>query len=165
MKKEDLQAALEAIGKSSITVNGDLVVEKHVEYEVANVETGGIGIQIVHHTATADAPQEKKQISTDELTQAIENCQQYFWANSAYAVLYCIIRDFIDNTITLSGFERMIGRLQFSKRLSHVCHTGTIANAFSDNEIYKYPVEKWQSLGAAQRVLLLVEKLRKELKL
>ena len=29
MKKEDMQAALEAIGKSSITVNGDLVLEKH----------------------------------------------------------------------------------------------------------------------------------------
>ena len=47
MKKEDLQAALEAISKSGIQVAGDLVLEKNVEYEVANVEEGGIGIQIV----------------------------------------------------------------------------------------------------------------------
>ena len=46
MKKEDLQAALEAISKSGIQVAGDLVLEKNVEYEVANVEEGGIGIQI-----------------------------------------------------------------------------------------------------------------------
>lgn len=46
MKKEDLQAALEAISKSGIQVTGDLVLEKNVEYEVANVEEGGIGIQI-----------------------------------------------------------------------------------------------------------------------
>lgn len=46
MKQENLQAALEAIGRSGITVNGDLVLEKKVDYEVANVETGGIGIQI-----------------------------------------------------------------------------------------------------------------------
>ena len=46
MKKEDLQAALEAISKSGIQVSGDLVQEKNVEYEVANVEEGGIGIQI-----------------------------------------------------------------------------------------------------------------------
>jgi len=46
MKKEDIQAALEAIGKSGITVKGDLVLEKKVDYEVANVENGGIGIQI-----------------------------------------------------------------------------------------------------------------------
>lgn len=48
MKKEDLQAALEAISKSGIQVAGDLVMEKNVEYEVANVEEGGIGIQIVN---------------------------------------------------------------------------------------------------------------------
>lgn len=46
MKKEDLMAALEAISKSGIKVAGDLVLEKHVEHEVANVESGGIGIQI-----------------------------------------------------------------------------------------------------------------------
>lgn len=46
MKKENLQAALEAISKSGIQVAGDLVLEKNVEYEVANVEEGGIGIQI-----------------------------------------------------------------------------------------------------------------------
>ena len=31
MKKEDIQAALEAIGKGGIQVAGDLVLEKHVE--------------------------------------------------------------------------------------------------------------------------------------
>ena len=46
MKKEDMMAALEAISKSGITVKGDLVLEKKVDYEVANVENGGIGIQI-----------------------------------------------------------------------------------------------------------------------
>lgn len=48
MKQEDIIAALDAVKKSGITVNGDLVLEKKVEYEVANVENGGIGIQISH---------------------------------------------------------------------------------------------------------------------
>ena len=48
MNKEKMAAALEAIGKCGITVNGDLVLEKNVEYEVANVESGGIGIQITN---------------------------------------------------------------------------------------------------------------------
>ena len=48
MKQDDLQKTLEAIAKSGITVNGDLVLEKHVEYEVGNVEDGGIGIQIIN---------------------------------------------------------------------------------------------------------------------
>lgn len=46
MNKEELQSALEAIGKGGINVAGDLVIEKHVDYEVNNVEAGGIGIQI-----------------------------------------------------------------------------------------------------------------------
>lgn len=46
MTKEEMMAALEAIGKNGITVKGDLVLEKKVDYEVANVENGGIGIQI-----------------------------------------------------------------------------------------------------------------------
>lgn len=56
MNKEDLQAALEAIGKGGITIAGDFVVEKHVEHEVANVEAGGIGIQIVNGNTPKAAP-------------------------------------------------------------------------------------------------------------
>ncbi|MCR5038989.1 MAG: hypothetical protein K6A94_06600 [Bacteroidales bacterium] len=55
MKKEDIMAALEAIGKSGVTVAGDLVLEKHVEHEVANVEAGGIGIQIVNGQPAKEA--------------------------------------------------------------------------------------------------------------
>ena len=63
MKQEDIIAALEAVKKSGITVNGDLVLEKKVDYEVANVENGGIGIQINHGV------QEKNAESTDKEQQ------------------------------------------------------------------------------------------------
>lgn len=55
MKQEDIQAALEAIGKCGIKVAGDLVIEKHVEYEVDNVEDGGIGIQIMNGQRVEDS--------------------------------------------------------------------------------------------------------------
>lgn len=55
MTQEELQKALEALGKGGITVNGDLVLSKHVEHEVGNVEAGGIGIQNVFHN-NADKP-------------------------------------------------------------------------------------------------------------
>jgi hypothetical protein len=44
MTQEELQKALEAIGKGGITVNGDLVLNKQVENEIGNVEAGGTGI-------------------------------------------------------------------------------------------------------------------------
>ena len=65
MNQEELQKALEAIGKGGIQVAGDLVVEKHVEYEVNNVEDGGIGIQIVNGK---EEPQSEPQ-SIDEQQQ------------------------------------------------------------------------------------------------
>lgn len=65
MTREELQNALEAIGKGGIQVAGDLVVEKHVEYEVNNVEDGGIGIQIINGK---EEPQSEPQ-SIDEQQQ------------------------------------------------------------------------------------------------
>ena len=43
----------EIMKSASITVQGDLVMEKHVEHEIGNVEAGGIGIQIVHGGSAA----------------------------------------------------------------------------------------------------------------
>ena len=62
MTQEELQAALEAVSKSGITVNGDLVLSKQVENEIGTVEAGGIGIQNVYsNTPTKTAkPKEKK---------------------------------------------------------------------------------------------------------
>lgn len=44
MDKNQLQQTLSG---ATINVQGDFVMEKHVEHEVGNVENGGIGIQIV----------------------------------------------------------------------------------------------------------------------
>lgn len=62
MTQEELQKALEAVSKSGITVNGDLVLSKQVENEIGNVESGGIGIQNVYAKTPSKAtnPREKK---------------------------------------------------------------------------------------------------------
>ena len=46
MTEEKKEKALEMLRKSGITVAGDLVLEKHVDKEIGNVEKGGIGILI-----------------------------------------------------------------------------------------------------------------------
>lgn len=48
MSLDNLQQALESLAKGGININGDLVLEKHVEHEIGNVESGGIGIQIIN---------------------------------------------------------------------------------------------------------------------
>lgn len=60
MTPEELQQALAILGKGGINVNGDLVLEKKVDYEIGNVESGGIGIQIYNGpTAAAQEPKGK----------------------------------------------------------------------------------------------------------
>ena len=71
MKQEDIQKALEALGKNGITVAGDLVLEKKVEYEVNNVESGGIGIQIINGKGETSLT-----VSDNEIKTALEQLQE-----------------------------------------------------------------------------------------
>lgn len=165
MNQEDIQKTLEAISKSGITVAGDLVLEKKVEYEVNNVENGGIGIQIINGEKNSQSVSDKKELSKEQLARAIENCQEYFWAKSAYAVLFCLLRDECKKELSQAGFERMVVALPYKNKLDYECSTGTIANAFSDNSIYTFPVSKWEMKGASERIITLLKQLRKELQL
>ena len=81
MKKEDIIAALEAVKKSGITVNGDLVLEKNVDYEVANVENGGIGIQINHgmQGKNAEPADEEQQTTTKKRTELESDEAKKYW--------------------------------------------------------------------------------------
>lgn len=73
MNQEELQKALEVLGKSGITVNGDLVLEKHVENEIGNVEAGGIGIQINNGKDSTLSVSDKDIKSAIEELQALQD--------------------------------------------------------------------------------------------
>ena len=109
---------------------------------------------------------ENKEISKEQLAQAVENCQEYFWGNSAYAVLFCILRDDCkQKDLSMATYERMVELLPYKKPRKHTCPAGTIANAFSDNAIFNSPTDKWDEMKANQRIIKLRDALRKELKL
>lgn len=166
MKQEELQKMLEAIGRSGITVAGDLVLEKNVEYEVAGGESGGIGIQIVNGRSDAgsEAPV-KKELNREKLARSIEHCQDLFWGKSAYAVVYCVCRDVYGIEPNQSAFERMIELLPYKNTREYECTPGTLANAFSDNNFYHDKIDKWDSMNVMERVIKLRDKLQKELEL
>ena len=99
------------------------------------------------------------------LVQAIENCQQYFWGNSAYAVVFCVCRDDLNMKISQSAFEKKVEELPYKKKRDYKCSKGTIANVFSDNPIYKDNVNKWDGFNPASRIIKLRNELRNEIKL
>ena len=51
---------MEMLSKSGIHVAGDLVLEKHVENEIGNVEAGGVGIQIINSEKKLSSPKANK---------------------------------------------------------------------------------------------------------
>lgn len=95
MNQEQLQKVLEAISKSGVSVNGDLVLEKKVEYEVNNVENGGIGIQIVNNEDKTSLTKSDADIQSgiDELLKAKDDDGNLLFRNkkqwwAVYRVLF-----------------------------------------------------------------------------
>ena len=98
---------------------------------------------------------ENKEVTKEKMARAIENSQEYFWANSAYAVLYCILRDdYMQKDLTMATYERMVELLPYKKTRKHTCPAGTISNAFSDNAIFNSPIDKWDDMNASKQILL-----------
>lgn len=79
MKQEDIQKVLEVLGKGGINVAGDFVVSKHVEYEVNNVETGGIGIQIVNGKEEQKNDVSQPQGLDEQLQEVVDRLKPIFF--------------------------------------------------------------------------------------
>ena len=147
-----------------ITNNFNAPIGQHIDHvDTINFRMDGNGE--FHFGIVENMEREERELSDEMLANAIENCQRYFWGNSAYAVVYCIYRDDYDKGISQTGFERLVEQLPYTKNRDYKCSTGTIANAFSDNAIYKLHVNKWETNGASKRVITLLNRLREELEL
>ena len=103
--------------------------------------------------------------SDEHLAQAIERCQEYFWGNSAYAVVFCIWRDDLKMRLTQTDFERKVEALPYQKARDYQCPVGTIANAFCHNQIYNERVDDWDGFNPLPRIIKLRNVLRNALKL
>ena len=76
-----LEEKLALLKTAGINVNGDLVLEKHVEHEIGNVEAGGIGIQIINggKTSTDAVSQTRKPAKRTEALKLVSDCFSYRW--------------------------------------------------------------------------------------
>ena len=82
------------------------------------------------------------ELTDERLAQAVEACQPYFWAKSAWAVVFCVCRDCVGMTDNVSAFEKRIMGLEFGNRVKEYTK-GTIHSALCNNDYLKKPVSKW----------------------
>lgn len=83
------------------------------------------------------------------LVECVERVREYFWSDSALAVIFCVCRDCYDYANNMSQFER-----------DFHCHDGLLSNAFRNNPYMRLNIMKWEQQGVKRRVLRLMEAYR-----
>ena len=94
----------------------------------------------------------------EELARAVEATQSFFWAQSSWAVVYCVCREHLGIADNMSEFEKCVQGLTFTKKV-YECPTGTIQKALANNEYMRYPLHRWPEGRASKLAEKLVEKL------
>lgn len=120
------------------------------------------GSKVVYKEAVA-TQEEKLQVTDEQVANAIEKSQSLFWGQSAWAVFFCVCRDYLGMAYNMTEFEHYIKGLPFTQKLSYGCPDGTIQKTLSNNQYMKLPINKWKANGGKERAVLLAEKLIEEL--
>ena len=81
-------------------------------------------------------------LPAERLARAVEATQSFFWAQSAWAVVYCVCRDHLAMGDNMSEFERMVGELPL-KRRAYDCPMGTVRRTFANHDYLQYPISRW----------------------
>ena len=96
--------------------------------------------------------------SLGDVIKAAEACQAYFWAQSSWAVVYCVCRDHLHIDISMSEFERRVADYPLSPK-TKPCPEGTIRAAFRDNDYLHYSIHRWPEGRSKALAQALMEKL------
>jgi hypothetical protein len=107
--------------------------------------------------AKRDTPEQVA--SLDDVIKAAEGCQSYFWAQSSWAVVYCVCRNHLEMEMSMSEFERRVSDYPLSPK-TKPCPEGTIRAAFSNNDYMYSPISRWPEGRNKALAEALIEKLR-----
>lgn len=95
----------------------------------------------------------------EDLARAVEAVQSYFWAQSSWAVVYCVCREHLGIADNMSEFEKCVQGLTFTKKV-YECPIGTIQKALANNEYMRYPLHRWPEGRAARLAAELMKTLK-----
>lgn len=102
--------------------------------------------QIINNYYQYKAEEQSEVVELPRLLECVERVRSYFWGDSSMAVIFCVCRDCYGYPDNMSQFER-----EFD------CSEGLLSNTFRNNPYMRMPIDKWQTNGAKERVLRLVD--------
>lgn len=143
-----------------ITINGPMFDIHDNHNIVINAASPAQGEGCSSAKPTAPSPQERAggEASFESVLKAAEACQSYFWAQSSWAVVYCVCRDHLKMTMSMSEFERRVADYPL-KPGTYPCPEGTIRKAFSYSDYMHSPLHRWPEDRTKRLAEALVEKL------
>ena len=100
-------------------------------------------------TQQAAAPVPSDHVKPDisaVLVACVAEVREYFWGDSAMAVIFCTSRDCYGYANNMAQFER-----------DFHCQEGLLSNTFRNNPYMRLHIDQWAQNGAKERVLRLVE--------
>ena len=129
-RKEEIANFFEVL--DHISVITDIICKRADEYELE-----------VDYSAIEDYDNEKKskELTDEILVRAIESVSHLMNSQSAWAAIFCVLRDDFGYS-NQSAFERRINGLKFKKKMKS-CPTDTISSTFSNNDYLSKPIETW----------------------
>lgn len=134
MDLDEIQKALDLAKQTGIHVQGDFVMKKEVQYEVNNVEAGGIGIQVVN----GGKPSDEKPL-TDEEKEIIFELKTVFWGDEEEATqfLHCI-KNMKDRDIT-----QLVNKLVDGKKISDQSRKRPLWTILNKYKLYTATEQNW----------------------
>jgi SOS-response transcriptional repressor LexA len=97
------------------------------------------------------------------LTKAVKEGSLLFWAASAWAVAYGVVRDCCGYEDSVSDFERKAINLNLPMNFTYECSMGKVQRTISNHPYMRLHIDKWKENGASTREIVLMEFLRKNI--
>lgn len=156
MTEETILKALEILAKSGMNPR-QLIIENS-----GNLTINNNGEQ-KEEAGEQKESEENEGIKHEDLAKAVSAVQSYMWGASAYAVLYCELRDHRGYLGNVAQLEREIDGIADEMKLDWSCKEGTISDAFRNNPFLEKHVDRWKEIGAKSRVIHLLDHLQQVL--
>ncbi len=116
--------------------------------------------------AILNRDQKKKDLEADVMQRlekaACEGCH-LFWAASAWAVAYGVVRDCFGYEGSVSDFERKAENFILTSNFAYPCAVGKVQRTISNHPYMRLHVDKWKEKSASTREIVLMEFLKRNL--
>jgi hypothetical protein len=105
--------------------------------------------------------QRQQQDSLQErVRKAVADGSHLFWAASAWAVVYGVVRDCHGYEGSVIDFERKAIALDLPPTFDHCCSVGKVQRTISNHPYMRLHIDKWKESGASVREIVLMDFLR-----